>query len=53
MSNPAPAYDPADRGHAAGPHSGLDLSDTVRTYRMALANEYHRRTGSYFAARFY
>lgn len=34
-------------------YGGMDLSEEVRSYRAMLAHELHRRTGKWFAARFY
>lgn len=51
--NPALLTTPLIEQHLMVLYSGMALSDETSAYRMALANEYHRRTGTYFAARFY
>jgi hypothetical protein len=53
MSNPTLFPTPVIESMLMTLYSGLDLSDSVRSYRTALAHEYHRRTGKWFAARFY
>lgn len=53
MSNPALLTTPLIEQHLMLLYSGMDLSPDMRTFRYALSVELHRRTGKWFAARFY